>query len=151
MRSDYGLYGVAIVCFVVTIIAGAFTANLVSGYTLEYQSGIAVMLIFLLIGIISAIAGYSSRPKVAIPTAQPRPTPVTQPRETLTQPIAEETPLPPPPIQTPQEEVEPEPQPPAQPEPSPPAAPVSMEAEQPVAAEEEKPKPTRRRRKKAIA
>jgi hypothetical protein len=152
MRSDYSLYGVAIICFVITIIAGAFTANMISGYTLEYTTGIAAMLIFLLIGIILAYAGYSSRPKAAMPTIQPRPTPVIQPRETLTKPIAEETPPPPPaPIQTPQEEVKPEPPPLAQPEPSPPTEPVSMEAEQPVVAEEEKAKPARRRRKKASA
>lgn len=152
MRSDYGLYGVAAICFIIAIVAGAFTANLVSGYTLAYQSGMAVIIIFLLVGIISAIAGYSSRPKVAMPTTQPMPTPVTPPREMFTQTIAEETlPPPPPPSPAPQEEVQPEPQPPAEPEPSPPTAPVSIEAEQPVAAEEEKPKPARRRRKKASA
>ena len=146
MRSDYGLYGIAIICFV---IAGIFMASVVPGYTLMEQSGIAVIMIFLLLGIILAAAGYSARPKPAMPAMQPTHAPVTLPKETATQPIVEETP--PPPTQTPQEEVKPEPQPPALAEPSPPAAPVSMEAEQPVAAEEEKPKPARRRRKKASA
>lgn len=146
MRLDYGLYGIAIICFV---IAGIFMASVVPGYTLMEQSGIAVIMIFLLLGIILAAAGYSARPKPAMPAMQPTHAPVTLPKETATQPIVEETP--PPPTQTPQEEVKPEPQPPALAEPSPPAAPVSMEAEQPVAAEEEKPKPARRRRKKASA
>ena len=148
MRSDYGLYGIAIVCFV---IAGIFMASVVPGYTLMEQSGIAVIMIFLLLGIVLAAAGYSARPKPAMPAMQPTHAPITLPKETATQPIVEETPPPPPPTQTPQEEVKPEPQPPALAEPSPPAAPVSMEAEQPVAAEEEKPKPARRRRKKASA
>ena len=145
MRSDYGLYGIAIICFV---IAGIFMASVVPGYTLMEQSGIAVIMIFLLLGIVLAAAGYSARPKPVMPAMQPTHAPVTLPKETATQPIVEETP---PPTQTPQEEVKPEPQPPALAEPSPPAAPVSMEAEQPVAAEEEKPKPARRRRKKASA
>jgi outer membrane biosynthesis protein TonB len=147
MRSDYGLYGIAIICFV---IAGIFMASVVPGYTLMEQSGIAVIMIFLLLGIVLAAAGYSARPKPSMPAMQPTPAPVTLPKEIAIQPIVEETPQPPP-TQTPQEEAQPEPQPPALAEPSPPAAPVSMEAEQPVAAEEEKPKPARRRRKKASA
>jgi len=149
MRSDYGLYGIAIICFV---IAGIFMAGVAPGYTLMEQSGIAVIMVFLLLGIVFAAAGYTTRPKAAMPTTQPMPTPVTPPRETFTQTIAEETPPPPPPPSpAPQEEVQPEPQPPAEPEPSPPTTPVSMEAEQPIATEEEKPKPARRRRKKASA
>jgi outer membrane biosynthesis protein TonB len=148
MRSDYGLYGIAIICFV---IAGIFMAGVAPGYTLMEQSGIAVIMVFLLLGIVFAAAGYTTRPKAAMPTTQPMPTPVTPPRETFTQTIAEETPPPPPPSPAPKEEVQPEPQPPAEPEPSPPTTPVSMEAEQPVVAEEEKPKPARRRRKKASA
>ena len=144
MRSDYGLYGVAVICFV---IAGIFMARVIPGYTLMEQSGIAVIMIFLVVGIILAAVGYSARPKPAMPAIHPTPAPVTPPKETVTQPIVEEKP----PTQTPEEEAQPEPQPPAQPEPSPPTAPVSMEAEQPVAAEEEKPKPARRRRKKASA
>src|SRR3989304_1680931 len=71
MRSDYGLYGIAIICFV---IAGIFMASVVPGYTLMEQSGIAVIMIFLLLGIVFAAAGYTTRPKAAIPTTLPAPT-----------------------------------------------------------------------------
>jgi len=139
MRSDYGLYGVAIICF---IIAGAFMTNIVPGYTLVDQSGIILTMIFLLIGIISAAVGYSARPKVITPATQPTPAPATPP-------LLEEMPPPPPPPA----EVTPKPLPPQEPTPStPPIVTLPTEPEQPVkAAEEEKPKekPVRRRRKKA--
>jgi type IV secretory pathway VirB10-like protein len=152
MRTDYGLYGIAVICF---IIAGAFMIANVPGYTLQETSGIAVVMIFLIFGIISAAVGYSVRSKTII-TTQPKPTP--------TAPITEK-PLPPPTIPPkPAEESKPQPlievvapeasqEPPmssAPSEPSPPTV-IPAEAEQPLqAAEEEKPKekPVRRRRKK---
>jgi len=136
MRSDYGLYVVAIICF---IIAGAFAAS----YTITDPTGIIVTMIFLLIGIISAAVGYSARPKAITPATQPTPAPVTPP-------LLEEMPPTSPP---PAEEVTPKPPPPQEPTPStPPIVTLPTEPEQPVkAAEEEKPKekPVRRRRKKA--
>lgn len=154
MRSDYGLYGVAIICF---IIAGAFMANLVPGYTLIEAPGITVIIIFLLIGIISAAVGYSARPKEMMPVTRPIPTPSTPAQEAPppARPPAEEMPPPSPQIPpAPAEEVTPEPTPPPPmpTEPSPPAVTPPAEQEQPVkVAEEEKPKekPVRRRRKKA--
>jgi len=154
MRSDYGLYGIAIICF---IIAGAFMANLVPGYTLVEAPGITVIIIFVLIGIISAAVGYSARPKEMMPALQPTPTPPT-PAQEIPPPapsLAEEMPPTPPPTPpAPAEEVTPEPAPPPPmpTEPSPPTVAPPLEQEQPVkAAEEEKPKekPVRRRRKKA--
>ena len=151
MRSDYGLYGVAAICI---ILAALFAAGLIPGYTLSETSGIAVTVVFLLIGIIAAAVGYSARPKAVIPatesTLPPHPTP------TIEEPtsVAEELTTPPPPP-TPLEEVsaspEPEPSQPTEPsEPSPTVLPV----EEPTPTEavaEEKPKTTRRRRKKATA
>jgi len=144
MRSDYGLYGIAIICF---IIAGAFMANIVPGYTLaERESGITVTMIFLLIGIISLAVGYSARPKAITPTTQPTPTQAKPP-------LPEEMPPPsPPPTPPPAEEVTPKPLSPQEPTPTPPIATVPTEPEQPSkVAQEEKPKekPARRRRKKA--
>lgn len=155
MRSDYVLYGVAIVFF---IIAGGVAAAQVPGYLLTDTMGIVVVMLFLLLGIVSAAVGYSAKPKTMMPTAHPQPSmpkATTEAEETPTpaRPAVEEMPPPAPPV----EEVkpEPEPQPPTSPEPTPPEmAPTptpapSTEAEQPVTtAEEEKPKPARRRRKK---
>lgn len=160
MRSDYGLYIVAVICF---IIVGVFAAN-ISGYTIaEETSRIAVMVILFIVGIISAAVGYSARPKEIMRTPSPPSIPVTPPPE---------TPPPPPPAQPSTEEIVPEPSPlepsasaeveevaevsedlpptPAAeiaPEPTPTIAPE----EPPKAVEEEKPKTrrTRRRRKKA--
>jgi outer membrane biosynthesis protein TonB len=149
MRSDYGLYGVAVICFV---LAAVFAASLVPGYSLSEALGIAVTVVFLLIGVIAAVVGYSARPKAIMPIQEPAPAP------TPTTPVTEEPTTPPPPPPTPIEEVsitEPTPEPtPPQPveplEPTPAVTPV----EEPAPAEtvvEEKPRTTRRRRKKAVA
>ncbi len=158
MRSDYGLYGVAVICFV---LAAVFAASLVPGYSLSEALGIGVTVVFLLIGVIAAAVGYSARPKATTPIQEPAPaptptTPVTPIEEPT--PITEELTTPPPPPPTPIEKVsitEPMPEPaPPQPieplEPTPSVTPV----EEPAPAEtvaEEKPKTPRRRRKKAVA
>jgi len=147
MRSDYGLYGVAIICF---LIAGVFAVAQVPGYTIDETLGKAVITIFMLFGIISAAVGYSARPKAIIPATQPTPPPTTPapvtlppempPKETLA------APTPPP---TEEAAPEPLPPPPSAAEPSQPVITVPEESEQPAkVAEEEKPKPVRRRRKK---
>jgi len=143
MRSDYGLYGVAVICF---IIAGAFMVANVPGYTLTDTLGIAVIIVFFLLGLVSAAVGYSARPKAIMPTPQPIPAPTPTEPAQETPPQLLPTPAPP------TEEVAPEPPPPTPPEPSPPPVAPPTETEQPVTvAAEEKPKekPVRRRRKKA--
>lgn len=156
MRSDYGLYGVAIICF---LLAAVFAAGMVSGYELSEAPGITVTVVFLLIGVIATAVGYSARPKAMMPPKPiPTPTPATPAAEatpTVEEPIQPVTPPPPPPP-TPVEEVSvaPEPSPPQPSEPSPPTLAASTEETQPAPAEgvtEEKPKRTRRRRKKAAA
>lgn len=172
MRLDYVLYGVAIVCF---IIAGAFAVANVPGYTLDTTSGIAVTMIFALLGIISGAVGYSARPKAMMTTTQPSPTETMPSPQEVTGPSTEtlpqeEMPPPPPPAEmqampleepitttaTSSEPIASETQMTAAVEPTPPAVVPTMEPEQPIiqeepmkAANEEKPKPTRRRRKKA--
>ena len=158
MRSDYGLYGVAVICF---ILAAVFAASLVPGYYLSEAQGVAVTVVFLLIGVIAAAVGYSARPKAIMPIQEPAPapTPTTSvtPIEEPT-PVTEEPTTPPPPPPTPIEEVsitepilEPTSPQPVEPlEPTPAVTPV----EEPAPAEtvtEEKPRTTRRRRKKAVA
>lgn len=163
MRSDYGLYSVAVICF---ILAAVFAANLVQGYTLSETQGITVTVVFLLIGIIAAAVGYSARPKAMMRAAEPMPmpTPITPIEESP--PAAEEPtePVPPPPPLTPVEEVQAMPEPTPEPaEPSEPSMPTAVTSEveavqtqpapteTPAEAMTEKPKPTRRRRKKAAA
>jgi len=148
MRSDYGLYVVAVVCF---IIAGVFAASAVPGYTPAKAEGITVITIFLLLGIISAVLGYSARPKAIMPITQPKPAPVSPAIKTppaLTQPPPAEEPTPKPQA----EEVSLEAAPPEPPPPSPVVVTIPPKPEPSAkVAEEEKPKekPVRRRRKKA--
>jgi len=133
MRLDYGLYAVAIICF---IIAGVFMVYQIPGFTLAELSRTTVTVILLALGIISAVVGYSVRPKVIMPITKPTTPPP-------------ETPTPPPQTLAPVEEVTPKPLPPTPTQPTE-AAVTPTGPEQPVTvAEEEKPKPVRRRRKKA--
>jgi len=157
MRSDYGLYGVAVICF---ILAAVFAANLVPGYSLSEAQGIAVTVVFLLIGVIAAAVGYSARPKAIAPTQEPAPTPApTTPPVPVEEPApaTEELTPPPPPPPTIEEVSITEPVPePALPQPVEPLEPTPAvtPAEEPAPAEtvtEDKPKTTRRRRKKAVA
>jgi len=159
MRSDYGLYGVALICF---IIAVAFGAGIVPGYELTTAPGVTVTIIFLLIGIISAAVGYSARPRPIMPTTPPS-TPTSAPAMMPSPPIEEVSTLPSPSPPMPTEQVSPEPSPAQPTEPSPaelphqamtPTEPMQPTAETPQPTEvtgEEKPKPARRRRKKAAA
>ncbi len=136
MRSDYGLYVVAVICFIIT---GIFLTGTIKGYEYTNSMGMAAIAIFLILGAILALAGYAMRPKVPVSTISTTP-------QTLPEPSA--PPLPPP-IEEKVEEPQPveEQAPPAPPEPAPtieettPAPTV----EEPAKVEE---KPVRRRRKK---
>ena len=148
MRSDYGLYVVAVICFIIT---GIFLTGTVEGYKYTDSMGMAAIAIFLILGAIFALAGYAVRPKVpvsAISTApQTLPEPSTPP---LLPPVEEKEEEPQVTQPLPQEEQAPQ----APPEPTPAveeAPPVSPE---PAKAEEEKPpaeKRARRPRKKKTA
>lgn len=158
MRSDYSLYSVAIIFF---IISAVFAANLVPGYQLGDPLGLAVTAIFLAIGIISMAVGYSARPKAMIQTTQPMPPTAVEPTPEPSQPDPQSPPVPEPEMLAPTPMPSPTPSI-ATPEPSVPeplatepsaseitAVETSAETVQPVKVEEiEKPKPTRRRRKK---
>jgi hypothetical protein len=163
MRSDYGLYVVAVICFV---LAAVFASSIVSGYELSTASGITVTVVFSLIGIIALAVGYSARPRAMMPPPEPTPAPV------VSSPMVEPTlmtepaePSTPPPVSVPVEEVAVSVEPVAAAstetsEASPPVVEMHAEPETPQApsmvtsaeaAAEEKPKPARRRRKKATA
>jgi len=156
MRSDYGLYGVAIIGF---LLAAVFAAGMVQGYEItgaNAASGITVTVVFLLIGIIAGAVGFSARPKAMMPPEPalvPTPSAPTSETTTPTEEPAEPAVLPPPPP-APVEEVavSPETSPPQPSEPSPPTLATPTETAQPTPVEEvteEKPKRARRRRKKA--
>lgn len=167
MRSDYSLYSVAAICFVISAV---FAANLVPGYQLSDPLGLSVTAIFLVIGIISAAVGFSARPKPTMPTtqqAQPMPKPaVTEPTPEPSQAEPQSSSSPEPEVIAPVPMPSPTPSSPmpeqSVPEPSVPetnaaepaasgvtAVETSVVTEQPVKVEEpEKPKPARRRRKK---
>jgi len=141
MRSDYVLYVVAVICF---IIAGTFLASAVPEYTLEQAAGQMVIAIFVILGLLFAATGYIVRPKVAAPTpAAPPPLP-TEPTPPSPPVAVEEAPVAPPPPPAPAEEQVPPAPPPAE-EVAPTPAPT---VEEPAKVEEEKPV-RRRRRKKA--
>jgi outer membrane biosynthesis protein TonB len=161
MRLDYGLYGVAIICF---LIAVAFAASAVPGYTTREIGGIAVIIVFLILGIISGVVGYSARPKTIIPTTiQPTPT-----SSTLEAPTASATPTPeplppaspqeipsppptsqsPPTEEVPSETLTPEPHTPPQLEETAVAPPTETEPTKVIEEEKPKEKRVRRRRQK---
>jgi len=148
MRSDYALYGVAIICFIIAIIAGALMAYSIQGYTLSGALGISMITIFVVLGIISTTVGYSTRPRAIMPPTQPTPASTAAPAPKILPPSVT---TPPPPT----EEVTPEPSPtapPAPPQPVETAVTPLTEPERPMEvaeAEQPKEKPTRRRRKKA--
>jgi len=142
MRSDYSLYVVALICFV---IAGVFLSGAIP---LADNMGLATTAIFFILGIIFAAAGYTFRPKVAVPTPAAPPPPLAEPSP----------PPPPPPVEEKVEEVPVAPPavekaPPPAPPPTPTPITPTPALEEPVKAEEEKPeeKPVRRRRRKKAA
>jgi len=134
MRSDYSLYVVALICF---IIAGALL-----GVGLEQTLRVVTVSIFVILGILFAAWGYALRPKVVAKAPEAPPLPVTEPSPPPTPPppppVEEEIPSAPPTPPTP---------PPAEEVPTPPTL------EEPVKVEEEKPaeKPVRKRRRKKAA
>ncbi len=162
MRLDYSLYGVTIICF---LIAGAFAVSVVPGYTPAETGGLAVIIVFLVLGVISGGVGYSARPKANMPTITqplpasptpeasavsetptPEPLPPASPQEITPSPPASASPL--------TEEVSSETlmlEPPTPPQSEETAVAPPVETEPPkVAEEKEKPKEkrVRRRRKK---
>lgn len=140
MRSDYSLYIIAVICF---IIAGIFLTGAIPEYTLSDPMGPAVVVIFLVLGILFVIGGYALRPKMAAPTPAPPPT-VTEPSPVPSPPLVEEkveeAPAAPPPAEEQAPSIPPPMPPPTEEAPSPPA-PTS---EEPAKVE----KPVRKRRKK---
>jgi hypothetical protein len=147
MRSDYGLYIVAVICF---IIAGIFLTGAIPDYALTGSMGMVAIPIFVILGVIFAVTGYATKPKIAtLPAkepqpalAEPTPLPVAPVVEEVTaEPVTEPAPTEAPPQETPTAIEEPVPPPP------PPLASVEETAK----TEEEKPpveKPVRRRRRK---
>ena len=154
MRSDYGLYIVAVICF---IIAGIFLTGAIPGYTFADSMGMVSIAVFLILGIIFAVAGYATKPKI---TAAP---PVTESMPTMAEsslppvaPQAEEV-MPPEPVaeQPPQEETTTPPEETSmvteEPAPVPPPEPPLVAVEETAKTEEAKApeeKPARRRRKR---
>jgi type IV secretory pathway VirB10-like protein len=147
MRSDYGLYVVAVICFIIT---GIFLTGTVEGYKYTDSMGMAAIAIFLILGAIFALAGYAVRPKVPVSAISTAPLTLPEPSAPPLLPPAEEKEEETPATQPlPQEEQAPqapqEPTPTVEETPPTPAPTV----EEPAKAEEEK--PVRRRRKKKTA
>lgn len=70
MRSDYGLYVVAVICFIVAVL---FPAGTVPEYRFEQPMGQVATAIFLILGITFAVVGYSTRPKASLSTSAAAP------------------------------------------------------------------------------
>jgi hypothetical protein len=99
MRADYGLYAVAIICFIIAGLPYYYT-NFVSQEVLKLDSPISITLtvIFTALGLISIILGYSQRPKPIIsipeapqPTLPPSPPALQPPEETTEVQVSEPT------------------------------------------------------------
>lgn len=137
MRSDYSLYIVAIICF---IIAGVLLSDATG---LQPNMSQVAMAISVILGILFAAGGYTLRPKVVARAPE-----VPSPR------IAEPSPPATPPPQAPTEEPAPTAPTPPPPAPPPPAEEAPIPAptvEEPAKVEETAEKPTRRRRRKKTA
>lgn len=162
MRLDYVLYVVGVICF---IIAGVFVADAVNLSTTDLD--LAATAVFFILGLIFAVGGYASRPKVAATmppiskptTVEPSPPPQIPPVEEK----AEEAPAVTPPVEEAPPPVEEKVE--AAPTVEPTLPPVEEATQPPVPTmeetarvkearpEEAKPekKPARRRRKKKAA
>ncbi len=87
MRADYGLYAVAVICF---LIAALPYMNVVSGelLTLDAFTSTVFTVVFVALGLILIILGYSQRPKpvIFIPETTPSAPPLALPpsKETTT-------------------------------------------------------------------
>jgi len=136
MRSDYTLYVVAVICF---IIAGVFLSY---ASQLDATMGLAATAVFLILGILFAARGYSLRPKVIVTTPKAFPPSPAEPSPPPSPPVEEAPVAPSPPTEEQVPSIPPTP-PPAEEAPTPPAL------EEPAKVEEEK--PVRRRRRKKTA
>src|SRR3990170_5143330 len=157
MRSDYVLYVIAVICF---IIAGVFVAGTIP---LEATMSLAATAVFFILGIIFAVGGYALRPKVAAPmpmVSHPSPVEPSPPQpepSPLVEEKVEEAPAVPPLVveaPPPVEEVPVvEPTPPPVEEAAPTEPTLAPTVEEPAKVKEAKPekKPVRRRRKKKAA
>ena len=102
MRSDFGLYAVAVICFIIaSLIPLKISPQLPA---IETFPGTAITVIFTALGLIFIILGYSLRPKpiISIPE-QPPPTPPPP-----SAPLKETPVTPPPRIEPERESVKPE-------------------------------------------
>jgi outer membrane biosynthesis protein TonB len=156
MRSDYVLYVIAVICF---IIAGVFVAGTIP---LEATMSLAATAVFFILGIIFAVGGYALRPKVAAPmpmVSQPSPVEPSPPQPEPSPLVEEkvEAPAVPPPVEEAPPPVEEapvaEPTPPPAEEAAPTEPTPAPTVEEPAKVKEAKPekKPVRRRRKKKAA
>lgn len=134
MRTDYILYVVAVICF---IIAGYSAAYPFTGDMANW----AIVVVLAIIGIIFIWGGYSLRPSTPMVTRTEPTMPPTKPAMEE-EPAAIATPSPP--------EPEPEPTPAATPEPTPMAMPEPEKAEETPQPETPPPetKPVRKRRER---
>jgi len=87
MRSDFGLYAVAIIFFVIAALPYEVPVS-IELLRLEYPMNLTLTVIFVTLGLISIILGYSKRPKPVIFVPEtPKPT---QPLQKTSEPVREE-------------------------------------------------------------
>jgi predicted flap endonuclease-1-like 5' DNA nuclease len=95
MRSDYTLYVVAIICFILAAVVFAGSADYAGYLHMETQITMITTAVLAIVGIISAGAGYLVRPQEIMPAPPPRPPapkpsaypPTPPPKITTTPPI----------------------------------------------------------------
>jgi hypothetical protein len=80
MRSDYALYVVALICFILAAVV--FTTNYTGYPLMEPLISMVTIAVLFILGIISAGAGYLIRPEEMILTPPPQPPPPKLPSET---------------------------------------------------------------------
>ncbi|MFQ5758513.1 MAG: helix-hairpin-helix domain-containing protein [Candidatus Bathyarchaeia archaeon] len=93
MRSDYTLYVVAIICFIMAAVI--FAADYVGYRPMPSEISVVTTAVLTILGLVSAGAGYLVRPEEMIPPPPPRPPapktsappPIPPPKTTVTPPI----------------------------------------------------------------
>ena len=73
MRSDYALYVVAVICFILAAVVFAGSTDYAGYLAMEQQISMVTTAVLVILGLISAGAGYLVRPEEMMPAPPPRP------------------------------------------------------------------------------
>ena len=79
LRSDYALYVVAVICFILAAVVFAGSTDYAGYLAMEQQISMVTTAVLVILGFISAGAGYLVRPEEMMPAPPPPPLPAPKP------------------------------------------------------------------------